>query len=705
MQAAHEAGIVHRDVKPANIMVRPDGLVKILDFGIAKLIEKEPEPARFGERDAAGENTNPGTILGTARYMSPEQADGSKVDARSDIWSFGVVLDEMLGGRTAARAAETGAGPNRSRRGEPRGSVTDDPAAPALPAELARIIAKMLQKNPDRRYRTSGELLGELRRFKQKLEIESHLESYRRMNDDGGPDRHDGRTNPRPPWQTTAGRLTIVVAVLALAGTFAYLRPTGDEKPPSAVPIRSLAVLPLKSDAPDETYLGLGLADAVIRKIGRTGKLIVRPTAAVRPYLERDVDPLTAARELSADAVLEGTIRRGENRLRVSVNLLRQSDGARLWAENFDVAAADLAGIQNSVAEQVAARLDLELDPAARAALASRQTSNRIAYEYYLKGVNILDLRRFGPEAKPHLEIVINFFERAVEADPDYALAHAQLGYSYAWMGVFIEPEQSWIDRAKAQIALAERLDSQLAEVHMTRYLILYSAFEGFQIEAAIRELRRAQSINPNIGHDELGNLYQHLGLEDLADRELQLAVEVDPTSEYVKNTILGAHRIVKKFDEWHAANEKFFGGRTKPSAWFYLAQNRLAEAEPLLRQEVAANPDDPVVRGRKALLYALKKEHRAAQAEIDFVLRKYPARNLAYHHLTYDFACIYALAGRGDESVKWLRETVAAGFPSYPLFARDPFLDPIRQTPEFQRLMDEMRRQFEGYRREFENR
>ena len=715
LQAAHDAGIVHRDIKPENVMIRPDGLIKVLDFGIAKLTENHLLKTDSEATTVALKvNTTPGMIIGTASYMSPEQARGKAVDARTDVWSFGVVLYEMIGG-TLPFEGET---------------VTDlivaivEKEPPPLanfvfeqtPAELDRIVTKTLRKNLDERYQTSGELLADLQRLRQKLEIESHLQSSPTTDSrsEAATAMKAARTNEgfsnSPPRETVrqnrfkSSRVLVFAAVIALiTGAFSFQQwsknfSTATESQPE---IKSLAVLPLKSLESEENYLGLGVADAIIRKISQTGKLIVRPTSSVRTYLDEEADALTAARELSVDAVLEGTVQQADNRLRVSVNLLRASDGASLWADSFDMRAADVFTIQDTVSQQVAARLQLQLDPAQQARLAKRSTSNPIAYEYYVKGMNSLDQRGYGIQAKPQMQATINLFKRAVEADPNYALAYAQLAFCYAWSAIFIEPDQALANLAKEELGRAETLDSQLAETHFVRHLLFYSAYERFQIEAAIREMRLARQLNPNVGHQDLARLYQHIGLEDLADQENRRALEVDPTNDRIKSNIVGDYRIVNKYDEWLAANKKFFNG--EPTVWYYLGKGRLDEAETLLKQELAKTPDDTTLRFKRAILLGLRGDFHAGEVEALSALSKEPVKNLQYHHATYDAACVYALAGKSEEAVKWLRETAATGFPSYPLFERDPFLNRIRQTPEFVRFMAEMKAQFEKYKREFE--
>jgi TolB-like protein/DNA-binding winged helix-turn-helix (wHTH) protein len=472
----------------------------------------------------------------------------------------------------------------------------------------------------------------------------------------------------------------------------------------TGAPIESIAVLPLKSLDAGENYLGLGIADAVIRRLSQTGKLTVRPTSAVRRYFNEETDALSAARELGTDAVLDGSIQRDGDRLRVSVNLLRVSDGVSLWADNFDMRTADIFTIQDTVAQQVASRLRLRLDPAQQARLSKHATTNLIAYEYYVRGVYSLDQRSFGEEAKPQMEATIDYFKKAIEADPDNALAHAQLANAYIWMANFIEGQAVWAERARKEINRAVALDPQLAETHVARHYLLGSAYEGWQTEAAVRELLLAQQLNPNVGHVELGSIYYHLGLEDLGDRAYQRALGIDPTSEHVKYMVHAHIRLVRKYDKWLDTYQKFNPNDTAPlPASYLMAKGRLEEAQKELDELSVKYPNDPNVGLNKALLSALKGDFRTAEAEIPSILSKLNPQAFNYHHATYDLACIYALTGKSDEAVKWLRKTAAEGFPSYTLFERDSYLNRIRQAPEFILFMEEMKAQNERYKSEFE--
>ena len=456
-------------------------------------------------------------------------------------------------------------------------------------------------------------------------------------------------------------------------------------------------MLPLKSLDAGENYLGLGIADAVIRRINQTGKLIVRPTSAVRRYLNEDTDALTAARQLNADAVLEGNVQRADDRLRVSVNLLRAGDGASLWADNFDMRMTDIFTIQDTVAQQVASRLRFQLDSSQQARLT---TSNPVAYEFYMKGVYNLDQRMSG---NPQWKVTVDFFKKAIEADQNFALAHAQLALACAVMAVFVEPtEPVWAKQAREEIHRAQALDPRLAETYLARQQLSFSRYEGFQAEAAVRELLLAQQLNPNVGHGELAYVYIHLGLEDLAARALERAFEIDPTSQFAKDLTVAMYEMSVKYDEWLAAYQRFYPNDPVPARYF-LHKGRLAEAQKAIEE---ASPRDRfsewVVLLDRALLFALKGDFRSAEAAIPSILSRHPVKDPFYHHAAYDIACIYALEGKSVEAVRWLREAAATGFRCYPLFEHDAFLNRIRQAPEFIQFMAEMKAQYERYRREF---
>ncbi|MEP6947127.1 MAG: winged helix-turn-helix domain-containing protein [Acidobacteriota bacterium] len=466
--------------------------------------------------------------------------------------------------------------------------------------------------------------------------------------------------------------------------------------------IRSLAVLPLRSADTDINYLGVGIADAVIRRISQTGELTVRPLSAVLGYAKTETDALTAAHQLNADAVLEGNVQRADDRIRVSVNLLRTSDGVSLWSDSFDMQSADIFRIQDTVAQQVVTRLQPRFDQTEKFILSKQFTTYPIAYEYYVKGVYSLDLRGSDKSDKPQMEETIDFFKKAIEVDPNYALAHAQLAYAYAWTAMFIDAERpEWAKLANKEIETAQALDPQLAEPHVAKALLLWGSYDGFQYEAAIRELLLAQQLNPSVGHADLAAIYQHIGLETLGDRELQRSLEIDPTSEKINNLVLISLWLGGKYDEFNVAVQKM-NHDAPPETWYLLRKGRLDDAQKAIEETQVRSPNNPELPDNKALLSALRGDLSAAEAAIPEILNNRARSHLAYHHATYDVACIYALEGKSDEAVKWLKVTAATGFPNYPLFERDAYLDRIRQSPAFAEFIAGQKALWQQHKQEF---
>jgi serine/threonine-protein kinase len=725
--AAHRVNIVHRDIKPENIMIRhDDGLVKLLDFGLAKM--SVARAAEIGTTDKEAEtkiraSTAPGVVMGTVAYMSPEQARGDTVDARTDMWSLGVVLYEMI----------TGCSPFA---GITSNEIISAILSKELPTPLARysrvvphrleeIVEKALAKNRNERYQTSKDLLIDLRRLKQSLDLQagmertSSAEKIHVATSDGDVTNETSEQGSVGTTQRVSSAeyivnqvkshkrgATAIAAVMLLAiatGVLIYAWRLKHVAASAPTEIKSLAVLPLKSLDGGENYPGVGIADAVIRRISQTGQLTVRPTSAVLKYLKEDTDSLAAARQLNADAVLEGSVQRAGDRLRVSVNLLRTSDGASLWADNFDMTASDIFVIEDKVAQQVVTRLQLHIDAAQQARLNEKYPTNPLAYESYIKGIFSLDERGYGEEAMSQMGDTIGFFKKAIAIDPKYALAHAQLAFAYVWTALFIEPVDSkWADLARQEIKRSQELTPEIAETHVARALLLSSAYEGYQNEAAIREMLLARQINPNHSAGDLAAMYGHIGLEDQAARELQRVLAIDPTSQSLKQLTVILPYLRGQPDEYLSAHQKLSPTAGGFMPWYLLRKDRLDEAQKSIGEGLTRDPNDNDLLMQQAVLLALKGNFSEAQARVPGILSKIHPNDWSRHHSTYDAACIYALSGNIEEAVKWLKETAATGFPNYPLFARDPFLDRIRQSPEFIQFIAEQKAQWEKSRQEF---
>jgi DNA-binding winged helix-turn-helix (wHTH) protein/TolB-like protein len=496
-------------------------------------------------------------------------------------------------------------------------------------------------------------------------------------------------------------RVTLVAMIaiaVSLAGVF-FLLVRRNQLRSSGPQIKILAVLPFKSQIPEdrEDYLGLGIANEIITKVSQTGALTVRPTSAVRKYTNSEIDALQAARELQADAVLDGTYLRVGNQLRITVNLLRVNDGTSLWAEKFDQQFTDIFAIQDRVSQQVAQRLWLKLSPSEQTRLAKRYTSNPAAYSYYAKAM--YHFYNIGPSSSSRSDanLAIDLFKKAIELDPEYALAHAQLGYTYTKIAVFQEDNPSLVEEARQKLGIAEKIDPELPEVHLARYFIAFSQYEGWSFEKAMRELRLAQQLDPNVGHAELVDLYAHVGLEEHTAREFDLALKVDPNNEEVKNFYINACFISARPDEALETSRKYFN--REPDLRYFLEKRMVNEAERLAQQEYVQDPDAVWKFVYQILVKALRGKHEEAQAAVPVILSK-ERRYRGYHHDTYNIARIYALGGKSNEALKWLRTTVSEGFPHYPLLVRDPFLNPIREDAGFKEFLSEMKTKWEAYKR-----
>src|SRR6266576_1564560 len=400
LAVAHQAGIVHRDIKPENIMLRPDGYAKVLDFGIAKLAEQEVPVTVPKDEALLLVETNLGSVLGTVRYMSPEQASGAPVDKRTDIWSLGVVLYEMVTGH----APFTGETP-----GEVMTSILEKEPPPLTsyithtPAELQQIISKTLRKEREERYQSAHELLEALQSLRRSMEFKTALK----------------RSTKAPLWlrwarSPIASLLLLLVAALALAIPFYWHR----NLTPISIPEKSIAVLPFEnfSEKKENSYFAAGIQDDVLTSLAKIHELKVISRASVMAYQKpggRNLREISQA--LGVANVLEGSIRRTGNRVLVNVQLIDARNDRHIWAERYDRAVADSIGLQGELAAEIATALKAKLAPEERARLDARPTTNSEAYMLYLTGLGTGD--QIAAE---------QIYMQATALDPRFALAYAR---------------------------------------------------------------------------------------------------------------------------------------------------------------------------------------------------------------------------------------------------------------------------------------
>jgi serine/threonine-protein kinase len=703
LAAAHEKHLVHRDLKPANVFLTTDGTVKILDFGLARLAEGVPHEDAETTAGALAGMTQFGRVLGTTAYMAPEQARGLPVDARADIFAFGVVLYEVLAGERPFRG--------RTVSDTIAAILKDDP--PPLPGRvppaLQRIVGQCLEKRPEDRFSSAHDLALALEAASSSIEAVpagviragAAADSWRfgaSVVEGQGRSASSGVRR----WRLRAIVGTSVLAVL-LAAYYLFNpedRLDGLLDQPQPTPVKSLAVLPLRAIGNPEgaEYIGLGLADAIITSIGQVGHLTVRPTSAIRKYAEAETDGLAAARQLKVDSVLEGTFQRVGNKIRVNVNLLRMPDGASMWSQSYDLSSTDIFELQDTLSQQVASRLLIKLSSAEASRLTKRYTSSARAHEHYLKGLYAEQKLRAALFSRNDAEAAVASFKKAIDLDPKYALAHAHLALVYSWLGIVAEPgNATWLELCNQSLTQAEALDSQLAETHVVRAELHWSSRMGFDVDSAIRELQLAEQLDPSSGHTELGTIYCHLGLAEPALRELQRALEIDPTSEYPQQRLIECSIFLNRPDEAITAQERFKLPSSRVAV-AYIGQNRLDRAQVENDLDLARNPNDPYAQSIQTLLLAARGRYREAEAEIGR-MDKAVENSRMYHHVAFHAACVYATQGKVAEALNWLRRTADTGLPDYPLFAGYPLLNRIREDSRFKQFLGEMKGRWDSYR------
>lgn len=634
LSSAHRAGVVHRDLKPENIMARPDGHIKLLDFGLAKLL---PSPMAGPGENTDVDLTKSGQMMGTVRYMSPEQILGESIDCRSDLFSFAIIFYEMVCGRHPWQGTSAVDILHAILHEEPR-SILQGTAGACK--NLPPVMEKALQKNPSNRYQRADEFLAAL----------------------------SGISSP------------------------SSAMPAPREEDSSS----SLAVLPFLflSDIEEKESLSLGFADALITTLGNLEDLVVPPTAAILQY-PGGSDPVAVSRAMRVRHVLQGSIQRLGPHWRVSVQLFDSHARKIVFAEKYDFTLPDIFEIQDEISKRVAEALARKFRRSAPRSR-DRYTTDPGAYGEFLEG-----LRDSYSEDLESLNSAIAALERAITADPKFALAHATLSYVCTGKYFGFDPRRTWIDKAEYHCQQGLDLDPELPEAHLAKAYILWSQATNFRHAEAIAEILKGLALQPNLdhAHNRLGTICAHIGRLKEARRAYEKARLVNPQN-------LANHNIAQSYlwdgDLESAERELDAWARESPQnkylLWFRpqpaLFRGDLESAKKHVAAALVLLPDEPLMISLNGLLFAL---HQDTGPALDCVHRACESpRSFGHtHHTHYQIACTYAVLGQPGKAFEWLERTIDGGFACWPLFQRDPCLKTLHDAPEFRGTVSRLEREF----------
>lgn len=709
LAAAHAADIVHRDLKPENIMRRPDGHIKVLDFGLAKLIEPRTSSVDHEAPTVARVDTEMGTVMGTAQYMSPEQARGLKVDARTDIFSLGVVFYEMLAGRAPFAGETTADIISVLLHKEPQTLST---LAPDVPAELQHIISKALRKDKEERYQTIKSLLTDLRTLKQELEFAHKLErsapadtkrsatndSLQATAEHATTENAETQTAPRKPTSSAEYLVShisqhrvgfiagLAVLLLASIGVGAWLYK--NRGPTNPVLIESIAVLPFVNESGNSEveYLSDGMTESLINSLSQLPKLNVKARSSVFRYKGREAEPRQVAAELSVQAILNGrVVQRGDD-LTLYLSLVDARNGNQIWGEQYNRKLTDLVSLQSEIARDVSQKLRVRLSSADEQKVAKNYTANVEAYQLYLKGR--YHVFKVTP---PEIQKGISYFQQAIVIDPSYALPYVGLSSAYRSFSLsFDMPATEGMLKAKAAAQKAVEIDDTLSEAHAALGFAIF--WYDWDFNAAENQLKRALELNPNSAdaHWAYGHLLSNVGRHSEGLAEIRRARELDPLNLIINTTEGQILLYAGQPDSALAALQKTF--ELDPKLWLihmvasgaYIEKGMFLEAiaEARKARELNRLSSLPIAN----VGYALTKSGK--QAEARAALEELLKRSTELYVPPYHIALVYNALGESNETLAWLERGIKERNPGMVFLKVDPKWNKMRDDPRFQDLL-----------------